>query len=338
MPHATAIARKRNGAPDGERVIVLFAYDGCQSLDVSGPLEVFNAANLYGGAGARRYRIVIASRAGGTVRANSGLQIAATTAIAELPRRIDTVLLVGGDEDGLREIVDDNTTMQWVRATGQRTRRFGSVCTGAFLLGAAGLLDGRRATTHWYSCAALATMFPAARVIPNAIYVEDGGLYTSAGITAAMDLALALVEDDLGQRAALAVARQLVLFLRRPGGQSQFSAMLAAQARSSHRLRDLLAWIIEHPAADLSLAALADRASMSERNFTRRFRTDTGMTPAEFIESARLDHARSLLEETDWAMKKLARQAGFGSVDALQRAFLRRLDTTPREYRKRFAR
>lgn len=337
MTPLTRTASKRTGATCGERLIVLFAYDGCQSLDVSGPLEVFNAANLYGNARARRYRILIASRVGGTVCANSGLRIAATTPIGQLPGNIDTVLLVGGNEVGLREVIADNMTMKWIRTIGQCARRFGSVCTGTFLLGAAGLLDGRRVTTHWYSCAELAAMFPAARVISDAIYVEDGSLYTSAGITAGMDLALALVEADLGQRTALAVARQLVLFLRRPGGQSQFSAMLSAQARTSHRLRDLLIWIIEHPCADLSLAALAHRANMSERNFTRRFRADTGMTPAEFIESARLDRARALLEETDWAMKKLARQAGFGSVDALQRAFLRRLGTTPRDYRKHFS-
>jgi transcriptional regulator GlxA family with amidase domain len=332
----TQSTSKARRARSSERVVVLFAYDGCQSLDVTGPLEVFNAVNRHGTEG-HRYRVVIASRSGGTIRANSGLQIAGTTAIDSLPPDLDTVLLVGGNEEGLRAAAADPATLAWIRSSAQRARRFGSVCTGAFLLGAAGLLKGRRATTHWNSCVALAALFPDAEIVPDAIYVADGPLYTSAGITAAMDLALALVEADLGRRSALAAARHLVLFLRRPGGQSQFSSTLSAQARATHPLRELLTWIVEHPGADLTLGALAQRAHMSERNFTRRFRIETGVTPAQFIESARLDRARALLEETDWTMKKLARQAGFGSVDALQRAFVRRLSTTPREYRQRFS-
>jgi transcriptional regulator GlxA family with amidase domain len=180
-------------------------------------------------------------------------------------------------------------------------------------------------------------MFPTARVVPDAIYIEDGAVYTSAGVTAAMDLALVLVEADLGRRTALAVARHLVIFLRRAGGQSQFSATLAAQANASDHLRELLNWIVENPTGDLTLAALAQRVNMSERNFTRHFRRATGSTPAVFVESARVDRARQLLEQTDWQVAKVARACGFGSVDTLQHTFKRRLDITPREYRRRFA-
>ena len=325
----------RSRSPRRARTVVLFAYDGCQSLDVSGPLEVFNLANIR--SGVVHYRIVIAFPLGGEIRCNSGLCIAGTVALADVPRPVDTLLIVGGNEAGLRGVAKEAATLDQLRKLSQRARRYGSVCTGAFLLGAAGLIDGRRVTTHWDSCTTLAAMFPTADVIPDAIYVEDGALYTSAGITAAMDLALALVESDLGARLALSVARHLVIFLRRSGGQSQFSATLAAQAHASHRLRELLNWIVENPAADLTLPALATRANMSERSLTRHFRKATGESPAVFIESARLDRARSLLEETDWQIARLARECGFGSVDALQRTFVRRLDTTPREYRRRFA-
>jgi transcriptional regulator GlxA family with amidase domain len=330
QPNPTAARRSR--------VVVLFAYDDCQSLDVTGPLEVFSIANRFTEPGNAPYRIVIVSRTGGAICSNSGLQIAGTTALADTPRSVDTFLVVGGSECGQRRITEDPQTLERLRSTALRARRYGSVCTGAFLLGAAGLLDGRRVTTHWNSCSELSTKYPAARVIPNAIHVEDGQLYTSAGVTAAMDLALVLVEADLGRKVALAIARHLVVFLRRSGGQSQFSPMLAAQAHACHRLRDLLSWIVENPTGDLRVAALAARVSMSERNFTRRFRNDTGMTPAEFVESARLDRARVLLEETEWPIRKLAQQSGFGSVDGLERTFVRRLDTTPREYRKRFTR
>jgi transcriptional regulator GlxA family with amidase domain len=328
------VTRSRTRSPRRTRTVVLFAYDGCQSLDVTGPLEVFNLTNL--GSGVTHYQIVLASPRGGEIRCNSGLRIAGTVALSDL-RSVDTFLIVGGNEAGLRGVANDTAALELLRKLAQRARRFGSVCTGAFLLGAAGLIEGRRVTTHWDSCALLAEMFPTARVVPDAIYVADGALYTSAGITAAMDLALALVEADLGARLALSVARHLVVFLRRSGGQSQFSATLAAQASASHRLRELLNWIVENPTADLTLPALATRANMSERSLTRHFRKTTGGSPGVFVEAARLDRARLLLEETDWQITKLAHACGFGSVDAFQRTFMRRLDTTPREYRRRFA-
>jgi transcriptional regulator GlxA family with amidase domain len=213
----------------------------------------------------------------------------------------------------------------------------GSVCTGAFALGAAGLLDGRRATTHWRACGLLQELVPAARVEPDALHTFDGGVCTSAGVTAGIDLSLALAERDLGREVAAQVARDLVVFLRRPGGQSQFSAGLAAQAEASDRMSDLIAWMVEHPERELSVPALAKRMAMSERNFSRVFAREAGLTPAKFVERARVDRARVYLEDSDWALKQLAERSGFGSIDGLQRAFKRLLGVTPAEYRSRFS-
>lgn len=316
------------------RPVVLLAFDGCQSLDVSGPYEVFNSANVRKRKGSPGYRPIIASRDGGNVRANSGLTIANTTAIADLPANIDTALIAGGDDGAALALGADPVVSGWMRAVAKQARRYGSICTGAFAIGAMGLIDGHRVTTHWGSCERLAAMFPRARVDFEALYVRDRGLHTSAGVTAGMDMALAMVEADLGKQVAFAVARHLVLFLRRPAGQSQLSVALSAQAQSSDRMRELLAWIVEHPNAPLSTSALADRLDLSERTVTRRFREETGMTPMEFVASVRIDQARALLEQTDWPIDRIAVKSGFGSSDALQRAFTRRLRSTPREYRR----
>ena len=316
------------------RTVVLLAFDGCQSLDVSGPYEVFNSANVRKGRSAPGYRPIIASRDGGNVRANSGLTIANTTAIADLPANIDTALIAGGDDDAALALGADPVVSGWMRAVAKQARRYGSICTGAFAIGAMGLIDGYRVTTHWESCERLAAMFPRARVDPEALYVKDRGLHTSAGVTAGMDMALALVEADLGKQVTFAVARHLVLFLRRPAGQPQLSVALSAQAQSSDRMRELLAWIVEHPNALLSTRMLADRLDVSERTVTRRFREETGMTPTEFVASVRIDQARALLEQTDWPIERIAARSGFGSSDALQRAFAQRLRSTPREYRR----
>jgi transcriptional regulator GlxA family with amidase domain len=316
------------------RVVALLAFDGCQSLDISGPYEVFNSANVRKGKSSPGYRPIIVSRNGGDVRANSGLTFAHTVAIADLPANVDTALIAGGDDTAALNIGKDPIVAGWMRAMAKQARRYGSICTGAFALGAMGLLDGRRVTTHWSSCESLAAMFPRARVSPDALYVKDRGLHTSAGVTAGMDMALAMVEADLGKQVAFGVARHLVLFLRRPAGQPQLSAALFAQAQSSDRIRELLAWIIEHPNVPLSTSVLADRLDMSERTLTRRFREQTGMTPMEFVATARVDHARALLEQTDWPIDRIAAKSGFGSIDALQRAFARRLKSTPREYRR----
>jgi transcriptional regulator GlxA family with amidase domain len=212
-----------------------------------------------------------------------------------------------------------------------------SVCTGAFLLAEAGVLDGRRATTHWSACATLADRYPEIAVESDPIYVRDGKVYTSAGVTAGMDLALGLIEEDHGAQVALRTARALVLFVRRPGGQSQFSAQLTAAPARREPLRDVQAHIAEHPAADLSVPALAARAYMSERNFARAFRAETGMTPAAYVEAARVERARRELETTDLPVQAVAAQCGFGTVETMRRAFARRLGVNPAAYRARFA-
>ena len=211
-----------------------------------------------------------------------------------------------------------------------------SVCTGAFVLAAAGLLDGRRATTHWRWCPQLAASHPTVRVDMDAIYVHDGAVWTSAGITAGIDLALALVADDHGQRLAAAVARELVVYLRRAGGQAQFSVPLEVQAAEREPLRDLLDWIVAHPETDLSVAALARRMHLSDRQLGRVFRAELGITPAEHVELARVEAARRLLETTTAPIEQVARHAGFGTPETMQRAFRRRLGTSPSAYRLHF--
>ena len=248
---------------------------------------------------------------------------------------IDTLVVAGGR--GARAAGRDERLIAWLRLAARRSRRVTSVCTGAFLLARAGLLDGRRATTHWAACGALARTFPSIEVDPDPIFVRDGNVYTSAGVTAGIDLALALVEEDLGRRASLDVARQLVLFVRRSGGQAQFSAGLAGQAAERPSLRELQDWIGDHLDEDLSVAALAARAYMSPRNFARVFAREVGTTPAAYVESLRLERARMLLETTDLQLEEIAARCGFGTVETLRRAFGRRLHVSPSGYRDRFS-
>jgi transcriptional regulator GlxA family with amidase domain len=314
------------------RKVAIVVFDGVQPLDVSGPSSVFSAANEHR-PGA--YTLFVASPHGGEVTTNAGLTFSRTVPLADLPPALDTVLVAGGSDAGLLEVIVDGTVGEWLRARSRGTRRVGSVCTGAFVLGGAGLLDGRRAATHWRSCEWLAELFPTVKVEPDAVFAFDGPIFTSAGITAAIDLSLALVEADLGRQVATAVARQLVVYLRRPGGQSQYSAPLRAQADASS-LGDLVAWMTEHLHRDLRVPTLARRAGMSARNFARVFKDELGQTPAAFVERLRVDRARALLEETGWSLKQLAAKCGFGSVDTLQRAFARHLGLTPAQYRARF--
>ncbi|MDQ0465037.1 transcriptional regulator GlxA family with amidase domain [Caulobacter ginsengisoli] len=314
------------------RRIALVGYPGAQSLDLVGPMEVFSMASDRRGGG---YEVILASPAGGDIVCNSGLVLGGSTALADLPRDLDTILFAGGDEPGLRAM-QNTDVIDWLRDRARLTRRMGSVCSGAFALAAAGLLDGRRATTHWDSCAQMRAFRPQVRLEPDAIFVADPPFYTSAGITAGIDLCLSLVEDDHGPDLALAVARNLVLFMRRPGGQTQYSAGLDVQATATPRLRRLLTEVIADPTGDLSLPALADRAGMSERTFSRVFHKETGRTPAAFVELARVDRAKALLETSDWTLARVAERAGFGSLDGLHRAFQKRLGITPGDYRDRF--
>lgn len=309
----------------------LLAFPSVQLLDVAGPLQVFATANEHGTAGTPYAPRVVAA-GDPTLTASAGLRLVADP----LPDRdapLDTLVIAGGP--GIMAACADPAVVAWVRARAGRARRVASVCTGAFLLGAAGLLDGRRAVTHWTRCGALAALYPRARVEPDPIFVRDGPVWSSAGVTAGIDLTLALVEEDLGRPLALAVARHLVMFLKRPGGQAQFSAALALQA-GDERFAALHAYMADNLSGDLSLSALAAAAGMSERSLGRHYRAATGLTPTRAVERLRIEAARRALSETTWPVKRIARTCGFGSEETLRRSFLRHVAATPQDYRARF--
>ncbi|MFF6875987.1 MULTISPECIES: DJ-1/PfpI family protein [unclassified Streptomyces] len=311
-----------------QRTVLAVLFDGLQSLDVTGPVEVFAGADLLS-PGA--YRIRTASVDGAPVRTTSGLTLVPDGSLATAPD--PDILLVPGGSGSLRP---DPRLVAWVRERGPRAGRLVSICTGAAVLAAAGLLDGRRATTHWAYCDRLAREHPAVEIDPDPVFVRDGHIATSAGVTAGIDLALALVEEDLGRDAALTIARHLVVFLRRPGNQAQFSAQLAAQTAQREPLRDVQRWITDHPEADLCVDTLAARARLSPRHFARAFRAETGMTPGRYVDRVRLEHARRLLEDTAGGVEEIARASGYGTPEAMRRAFVRALGTPPAEYRRRF--
>lgn len=316
-----------------QRPVLVVLFDEVQSLDVTGPVEVFaGAARAVGAPGA--YPIRTASLDGGPVRTQSGLRLLPDASLAEAVADgpPHTLIVPGGE--GTR--APEPALIDWLRAHAPDAERLVSVCTGALLLAEAGLLDGHRATTHWVACDHLARCYPEVDVEPDPIFVRDGRLSTSAGVTAGIDLALALVEEDLGHDAALTVARHLVVFLRRPGNQAQFSAQLSAQTARRAPLRDLQHWISEHPGADLSVESLAARARMSPRHFARAFRSETGTTPGRYVDRVRLEHARRLLEETAGGVEEVARAAGYGTPEAMRRAFVKVLGTPPADYRRRF--
>jgi len=313
------------------RAIVIVAFDDVQALDVVGPAEVFAMAALHGRAD---YVVSIVTPGGETVRSSGGIRFEADGDVHRVRGPIDTLVVAGGD--GTRPLQHDDALNARIAMLAAKSRRVTSVCSGALLLASAGLLDGRRATTHWIACDELESGYPNVVVERDPIFVRDGHIATSAGVTAGMDLALALVEEDYGPRLALGIARGLVLFMRRPGGQSQFSAQLAAQPAQREPLRELQAWIPDHLDEDLSVAALAARAFMSERNFARAFRRETGMTPAAHVEAARVERARTELEQTALPIEAIATRCGFGSVETLRRAFHRRLGVAPADYRRRF--
>jgi transcriptional regulator GlxA family with amidase domain len=312
------------------RRVVIVIFQGVQPIDAIGPAEVFRTAGRIDPPG---YTVQLVAPNPGTVRSTT-VGLAVDHSIAGCRGPIDTLIVAGGT--GTQRASENPRLVSWVRSAAKRSRRVCSVCTGTFILGAAGLLDGRRATTHWASCDLLRDRFPSVTVEPDQIYVRDGDLYTSAGVTAGMDLALALVEEDLGRATALEVARWLVMFVKRPGGQSQFSAQLAAQTAEREPLRELQDWIAGNLDADLSVPALAERAHMSERNFARAFRKELGMTPGAYVESVRVEAARIALESSDTPVEVVARASGFGTVETMRRAFHRRLGVGPADYRARF--
>jgi len=321
--------------PNSPRVVEILAYPAVQLLDVAGPLQVFASANELAARDgeAPLYAPRVVSAGAPVVTASAGLGLVA----APLPRArvaLDTLLAAGGP--GVHAAAADSVVLQWVQARAKRARRTASVCTGAFLLAAAGLLDGKRAATHWMHCAELARRYPAIRVEPDPIFVRDGAIWTSAGVTAAIDLALALVEEDVGRPLALGVARHLVMFLKRPGGQAQFSAVLSLQG-AEDRFGALHGWIIGRLADDLSLPTLARKVGMSERSFSRHYLEATGITPARAVERLRVEAARHLLADTRLPVKRIAARCGFGSEETLRRSFVRLLAATPQDYRARFS-
>jgi len=316
------------------RVIEVLAYPSVQLLDVTGPLQVFATANeqIVEAGGVPPYVLRVVAKDRARVRASSGLEIATQP----LPRGnsgLDTLVVAGGP--GVDLAASDPALLAWLRQRVKKARRAASVCTGAFLLGASGALDGRRAVTHWSYCAELAKRFPAVRVEPDPIFVRDGSIWTSAGVTAGIDLALALVEEDLGRAMALTVARYLVVFLKRPGGQAQFSETLSLQS-AEDEFGALHQWISKHLAGDLSLSRLAREAGMSDRSFSRHYAKATGLTPLRAVERLRVEAARRMLSETRLPVKRISQRCGFGSEETMRRSFLRVLATVPQDYRRRF--
>ena len=320
--------------PAGPRSVWIVAFPDVQILDVAGPLEVFGLANRLDPAKRPRYDVSLIAPAAGPVPTSGGVALVAHRGLVQATGPVDTLIVAGGL--GTRAAMRDRRLIAWIARTAKRARRVASVCTGAFLLGEAGLLDGRRVTTHWAVCDGLQRRFPTARVERDPIFVRDGNVVTSAGITAGIDLALELVEEDAGRELALNVARWLVMYLRRPGGQSQFSVQLAGQLAERDGVRDVQGWIAEHLGADLSVPALARRARMSPRNFARVFRREVGATPAAYIEAQRVENARRLLEMTGRTVAEVADACGFGRVETMHRAFRRRLRVAPAQYRRHF--
>jgi transcriptional regulator GlxA family with amidase domain len=319
------------------RRVVMVVFPGVQLLDVVGPLEVLAAAGLAEtarGVGPG-YAIEIVGPEPGVVRASSGLSLGVDRSFDGHPNSVDTLIVAGGV--GARTAREDDRILDYVRAAAPRARRVCSVCTGAGILAAAGLLDGRRVTTHWAFAEELATRYPNLEVDPDSIYVRDGKFWTSAGVTAGMDLALALVEDDVDRELALEISRWMVFFLKRPGGQSQFSAQLAGQMANRDPVRDLQAWVVDHPEADHSIDALAARVAMSPRHFARVFREEVGQSPGRFVECVRVEAARRGLEESRRSVEQIASFVGFGTGETMRRAFLRQIGVGPSAYRERFA-
>lgn len=321
---------------DQERQVTAVVFDGCALLDLAGPADVFRAATLLGAA--PRYRLVLASPDGGQVRADCGIGVTVDASIADIARHggTDTLLIVGGF--GVDRFIDDQRSLADLRRISAQARQTASVCTGALVLATAGLLNGYRATTHWASCDRLTNGHPQVSVEPDRIYVHDRDRWTSAGVTAGIDLSLAMVEADCGTQLAHTIARWLVVFVRRPGGQAQFSVQLRGQPAQTSTIAGLQQWLPDNLTEDLSVEALARRAGMSPRNFARVFRAEVGTTPASLVEALRVEAARQLLETSDLVVATVAAKTGFGGPETLHRAFQRRLGTTPDSYRQHFHR
>lgn len=317
------------------RRIVVLAVPPVEELDVVGPWDVFATANNALGPEGPHYALELVTT-GPTLSfaGDTGLTLSATRHCRQLKGDIDTLIVPGGTGP---QAMQKAAVRAWLRKVSRRARRIASVCTGAFLLADAGLLDGKRVTTHWRFAKELARRYPALIVEADRIYTQEGRFYTSAGVTAGMDLALALVEEDLGSAMALQVARTLVFFLRRPGGQNQFSALLSSPASGCKPLRELQVWCAQNLPQDLSVESLASRVAMSPRNFARVFVREFGATPAAFVENLRIDASRGFLETTPRGLKEIAASVGFHSAEVMRRAFQRNVGVSPERYRERFA-
>ncbi|MFF4243429.1 GlxA family transcriptional regulator [Streptomyces sp. NPDC001822] len=320
----------RKHADSGALLVTVFVFPGVRLLDVTGPIEVFTSANEFGG----RYRLSVVSADGEEVRTAAGTRLGVDSAVGDVHGTSDVLVVPGGPD--WERMIKDEELLGSVRTLDARARRTVSVCTGAFLLAAAGLLEGRRAATHWRHSQRLAQLFPAVRVEHDAIFVRDGKVTTSAGVSAGIDLSLAVVEEHSGAEVARAVAKDLVVFMQRPGGQSQFSVRARAPHTRQETLRRILDAVTEDPGADHTLAAMARGAGISARHITRSFRDELGTTPARYVEQVRLEAAQAMLETGDDPMTAIARRTGFGSPESLRRAFVRNLQVTPGAFRARF--
>ena len=315
------------------RRIELLIYPDIQLLDATGPAQVFATAGQLAGT---PYDLALVAHRTDPVRSSAGISLVPHITMEQCSGELDTLMIAGGP--GTRAAMIDEHVLAWARRRSERARRTTSVCSGSFILAAAGLLHGKRATTHWSCRHELAQRFPELDIAEDdPVFVQDGDVWTSAGVTAGMDLALALVEDDLGHDIALRAARQLVLYLKRGGSQAQFSEPLQRQYVDRQPIRDVQRFIHEHPTAKLTNAALAEVAAMSERNFCRVFRAEVGVTPAAYVESVRVELARCLLSNSEQTIGSIAQAAGFGSAETLHRSFRRHLGTTPATYRQQFA-
>ncbi|WP_082964232.1 GlxA family transcriptional regulator [Mycobacterium sp. E796] len=321
-------------------LVVIAVFAGVDAVDVAGPAEVFAMANLGLPADARRYEVRVVAGRRGSVPTFSGLRLHVDQTFSDLAEPPDTVVITGRVDmtaGGRAIAVGDPRVTNWLRQHGAAAGRIAAVCAGSNIVAAAGLLDGHRATTHWGTAAQLAADYPSVKVDSYPIFVRSGRIWTSAGITASMDLALALVGEDHGNDVALKVAQLMVMYVQRPGGQSQFSAALSVPAGSRPDIAELRRWIGAHLSEDLTVPALARRVAVTPRHLTRVFQADVGVTPGEFVERVRVEHARRLLERTDLTPERIAAECGLGSARTLYRLFRERLGTTPGEYRQRFA-
>jgi transcriptional regulator GlxA family with amidase domain len=321
--------------PKNMRVIEVLAFPLVQLLDVTGPLQVFAFANDLAAAvgDALPYAIHVVAPGGNCVTTSAGVGLSADL-LPPIDAALDTLIIAGGK--GVMAAAEDLLLVKWVQERAGMARRVASVCTGAHLLATSGMLDGRRAATHWSFCKEFSRRFPQVRVEPDPIFIHDGPVWTSAGVTAGIDLALALVEEDLGRTAALALARYMVVFLKRSGGQAQFSTALSLQM-AEDKFGKLHDWINRHLEEDMSLPVLANRAGMSERSFSRHYVQATGMTPGRAVERLRVESARRLLSDSRLPVKRISQRCGFGSEETMRRSFMRVLAVTPQNYRARFS-